>query len=496
MIYLRSLFLLSLITLSLTSMVCGAVQASTDDLKLEPYVFETYDGRKVNAELGRLSVPENRRNPRSRLIELVFVRLKSTASVAGTPLVFLDGGPGSSAIGTAKGVGFDSFMALREMSDVILLDQRGAGMSKPSLDCSQKWDLPLDRPGDAHTFGHLVGEKVSACARELRGKGFDLAGYHTLESATDVEALRRALKLDKINLWGISYGTHLSLAVIRKYGQHIERAILTGVASPEHFPYGFPSLLDEQLQKVDRLVKADPNVSKLIPDLRSLFVSLLKQLETKPVTIEVMDSRTKQKVSVTVGKWDLQFFANRLIYTWGIMDLPSFFYPMSKGDWTPLAERALRYRTEQVAPLMGALVACASTDLGEPFKRIKREAGKSLMGSATSDLMQGMCRALAGDAPNLGKSFRAPVKSDVPVLLISGTLDGSTTLDEGLKVQKSLSRSQHLIVEGASHGYDLFYFTPQVKQTMLEFLKDKPLSTTRIKLSTFPFIPIKQAAAN
>jgi carboxypeptidase C (cathepsin A) len=67
-------------------------------------VFETNDKKeKVDAEFGTLFVPEKRSDPESNLIELAFVRFKSTAKNPGPPIVYLTGGPGGSGIGAARG---------------------------------------------------------------------------------------------------------------------------------------------------------------------------------------------------------------------------------------------------------------------------------------------------------------------------------------------------------------------------------------------------------
>ena len=106
------------------------------------------------AELGRLVVRENRSNPTSNLIELAFVRLKSTAEKPGYSTVYLDGGPGSSAINIARIPDYmRAFMKLREAGDVILLDQRGVGRSKPNLsrlssESLQVTDQPTKKPVD------------------------------------------------------------------------------------------------------------------------------------------------------------------------------------------------------------------------------------------------------------------------------------------------------------------------------------------------------------
>src|SRR5687767_6072631 len=67
------------------------------DAWFEPFKI-TVEGKAVEGELGRLMVRENRTKADSRLIELAFLRLKSTAAKPGRPVIYLDGGPGSSPI--------------------------------------------------------------------------------------------------------------------------------------------------------------------------------------------------------------------------------------------------------------------------------------------------------------------------------------------------------------------------------------------------------------
>ena len=108
-------------------------QQKAGTLKIKPYSFENSKGEKTPAEFGTLLVPEKRSDPQSNLIELAFVRFRSTAQNPGPPIVYLAGGPGGSGIGAANGSRFPLFMALREIADVIAFDQRGTGYSKPNL---------------------------------------------------------------------------------------------------------------------------------------------------------------------------------------------------------------------------------------------------------------------------------------------------------------------------------------------------------------------------
>src|SRR4026208_2353011 len=122
----------------------AVAQPKAGTLKIKPYTFENFRAEKVDAEFGTLLVPENRSNPDTNLIELAFVRFKSTAKSPGSPIVYLAGGPGGSGIGAATGSRFPLFMALREVGDVIAFDQRGTGYSKPNLGCFERLALPLD----------------------------------------------------------------------------------------------------------------------------------------------------------------------------------------------------------------------------------------------------------------------------------------------------------------------------------------------------------------
>src|ERR1041384_1318805 len=121
-----------------------SAQPKAGTLKLKPYTFENEKKEKVDAEFGTLLVPENRSNPQSNLIELAFVRFKSTAKNPGPPIGYLAGGRRGTGIGTAMGTRFPLFMALREVADVIAYDQRGTNHSKPNLFCYDRLAMPLD----------------------------------------------------------------------------------------------------------------------------------------------------------------------------------------------------------------------------------------------------------------------------------------------------------------------------------------------------------------
>jgi pimeloyl-ACP methyl ester carboxylesterase len=92
----------------------------------------------------------------------------------------------------------------------------------------------------------------SNCAERFRQAGVDRAGYNTNESADDLEDLRKALGAQKISLWAISYGTHLSLATIKRHERNLDRVILAGTEGLTQ-TIKLPSNIQKHLEQIDRL---------------------------------------------------------------------------------------------------------------------------------------------------------------------------------------------------------------------------------------------------
>jgi pimeloyl-ACP methyl ester carboxylesterase len=463
-------------------------QGKAGDLKIEPYVFENSQKEKVDAEFGQLFVPENRNNPRSRLIELAFVRFKSTSTNPGSPIIYLAGGPGGSGIASGRGSRFPLFMAMREFGDVIALDQRGVGQSKPNLVCRETYDLPLDKSLSREKVIRGTRERSRSCAEYWRGQGVDLSGYNTNENADDIEALRKALGAKKVSLWGISYGTTLALATIKRHGQNIDRAILAGVEGSDSMLKS-PSDVQQHLADIDRLVRADANLNKQIPDFLGLMRTVLDRLEKEPVTVEATDPKTKQKVEVVINKYVLQLLTASAIGTDVITAFPRLYLAASKGDFSEIAPQWLNLSRSSIGSAMAFMMDCSSGASVERHRRIQREARETLLENAADIVFPDVCDAWGN--PDLGRSFRAPVKSNIPVLFISGTLDGRTPVSNAEEVRKAFPNSKHLIIEGAWHSDPLFLSSPKIKDVMLEFMRGVPVSTTRITLPPLKFAPLK-----
>lgn len=483
------------IVLLLALLPAGAIAAGAAPapaLRIEPTVFEA--GReKAEAEIGRFTVPENRLKPGGRTVELAFVRFKSTSADPGPPIVYLAGGPGGSGTGAARRSRFPLFMAMREFGDVIAFDQRGTGMSAPDLSCSNLLGLPFDRAMPRQERAPLAVAAAGACAETLRARGHDLSAYDTAESADDLEDLRRALGAEKLTLWGISYGTHLALAAMKRHPDSIDRVILAGVEGLHH-TYKLPSDQQALLETIGRLAAADPAVAAAVPDLTGSIRALLQRLEREPVTVEMTDPSTGAQGPMVVGPFDLQLvLAGMLTGPESFAAMPDLIARLEQGDWTALALAAAGDRLPRSANGMALAMDCASGMSREWAERIAREAPKTLLGDAINWPFPELCAGIG--VPDLGDRFRAPVRSKIPALLISGTLDGRTPPSNAEEVLPGLKNAQHLVIEGAGHSDPLFLSSPKILEAMQAFMRGEDLPVTRIALEPLKFQAPRTVAA-
>lgn len=477
----KSVFLLILISAATIN-----AQPRAGTLKLKPYTFENEKKEKVDAEFGILLVPENRSNPESNLIELAFVRFKSTAKNPGPPIVYLAGGPGGSGIFTAKGTRFPLFMALREIADVIAFDQRGTGFSKPNLGCFERLSLPLDVAPTREAAIKELRENSQGCISYWRDiQRVDLTGYNTNESADDLEDLRKALGANQISLWSISYGTHLAFATMRRHPKSIHRAILAGTEGPDH-TYKLPSNIQKHLEDLAAVIKADPDVGKEVPDFLGLMKSVFDRLDAQPETVEITDPQTKLKVKVIVNKFVMQYIVANNIGTTVTARFPALFYRASKGDFTNPAQVWLNESRSEIGSAMSYMMDCASGQTAARRERIAREAKGTLLEDIFNFPFPDVCEEWK--APDLGDEFRAPLRSEVPVLFISGTLDARTPISNAEEYRTGFPNSTHIIIEGAVHSDPLFLSSPKIKEGMMEFLRGQPVTNRKITAAPMKFM--------
>lgn len=411
------------------------------------------EGKDVRC--GYLVVPEDRTNPGGKTIKLAVAIFKSrVAHPAPDPVIMLAGGPGGALVGL-DGPTINASNAADKIGDrdLILVDQRGAGLSQPALSCPelQKPFKPSGSTPSARLSSQIAFQVkgTTACHDRLSAAGVNLDAYNTPANAADIADLRVALGLPEVNLYGGSYGSRLALAVMRDHPDGIRSVVIDAVAHPQfnQFTDAIPNfwrslnLIFTQCAK-SRSCKAD------YPDLKGAFTRIVTRLNAKPLTIQGT-------------RVDGITFANGLmgaLYVDSVIPLvPRVLTDMDHGNYSLL---------KQLAPQLNA------PDTSTFGMYLAMECGDDLTGAQSADMtarakiLPGAIRSLmiktsytayikectAWQAKPVASVYHDPVVSAIPTLIMTSEFDPRTPPANGKWVAKTLSHSYLFTYPGLGHG--------------------------------------------
>ncbi len=139
-------------------------------------------------------------------------------------MMLIAGGPGQ---GSASVFGLEDkdsvalFRALFPGYRIVAFDNRGTGKSG-LLNC----------PALQRSTGFAGQETIArSCAASI---GANRDFYSTSDHADDIDSVRAALGVDRLAMWGVSYGTKLALAYALAYPSHVDRILLDSVLPTEY----------------------------------------------------------------------------------------------------------------------------------------------------------------------------------------------------------------------------------------------------------------------
>ncbi|HZH03974.1 MAG TPA: alpha/beta fold hydrolase, partial [Myxococcaceae bacterium] len=256
-------------------------------------------GLGSEARCGTLEVDEDRTHPGGRRIGLRVVLLPAVAPTPEPdPLFLLAGGPGQSIVEAAPSI-LPALERVRRRRDLVLVDQRGTGESHP-LDCDTA-------PSDAGFVERVSAKLDPALFRTCLARyEADPRHYTTADAVEDLEAVRKALGLSRINLWAASYGTRLALEYIRRHGSEVRSAVLDGAAPPtQRLPLTFAPDAQRALDGVFDRCEREPECASAFPDLRARFTQHGNVLRLAPrgVTVDEPTRGGRQTFTLSSDRW-------------------------------------------------------------------------------------------------------------------------------------------------------------------------------------------------
>lgn len=286
---------------------------------------------------GTVTVPEEHARPEAGTLDLVFTVLRSNSAYpAPDPVVHLHGGPGAGVLGGLRKFA-EIFEPWRETRDIVIFDQRAAGLSARTTTCYEALtanlvDIVRGTAGTTETEEDAIrpSEMVVDCVKELQEAGIGLEHYNTYQNALDVRAVVNTLGYETYNIYGISYGTKLSLEVMRSAPEGLRSVIIDGVAPPSIHLYD--TLAVPQHEAVLTLLaecRNDEACNTAYPDLGQKLNEAYDNAVAGKVVLNGTPMPSKI-VSVLINKRNGQYGQGS--YT---AYIPAAIYEMARGEDMP-----------------------------------------------------------------------------------------------------------------------------------------------------------------
>ena len=376
-------------------------------------------------------------------------------------MMLVAGGPGQGSA-TVFDIGDKEsallFRALFPGYRIVAFDNRGTGKSG-LIDC----------PALQATTGFANQDTLAlGCATSI-GPTRDF--YSTRDHADDTEAVRQALGVDKIAIWGISYGTKLALAYALGYPTHVERLLLDSVLPTEYpDPYSANVLREIPLALADYCGISACRAAT--PNYAAEVTAVANGLAARPATGSVLRANgTKRKV--TVGGLDVLSVLVESDLNPGLAALlPAAVHAASVGDRSALLRlhdlltSSSASTAVQLSAGLNAATNCVDGDF--PWDKAAPVAERpAKLKAAVAAMPAGTLGGFGPWAIDLGAasfclkwpSPAAPIPAlgtgplpDVPVLAVNGGYDMRTPASSARAVIESFPQGKLLVVPSVGHS--------------------------------------------
>ncbi len=399
----------------------------------------------VAAQCGSLAVPENPAAPDGRKIELAiaWVQADDEGELAPDPVFMLAGGPGQSARQTFPQVA-PAFAKVLDHRNVILVDQRGTGGSNP-LKCDFGDDaIALETPEAARAA-------TERCRDEL-SKHADLRFYTTTDAVRDLDAVRQALGVDKVNLVGVSYGTRVAQQYAMRHPAYTRALVLDSVAPNElilgnDFATNLEQALDLQFARCEATDACTANLGHP----RANLDALMARLRADPPRVRYRDAATGKSMEDTLEPERVAAVMRMYAYVPMLSALlPLQLHEAIEGRYDGLMALSKMLGEsigDQMAMGMQLSVVCTEDAAGF---RADPAAEGTLLGNLFSEFLGAQCEVWPkGEMP---ADFHQPLSTDVPALVLEGEFDPVTPPRYGEQVVEHLPNGRLLVLKGQGHN--------------------------------------------
>jgi pimeloyl-ACP methyl ester carboxylesterase len=415
--------------------------------------FDSAFLRRENVRCGILIVPETRTFANGRVLRIAVEIVKSKNPQSGLPpILMIHGGPGGRIVGRYIDANVDH---LRQQRDVILVDQRGCGMSEPFY-----------RSRMGRSFFQLMAQDLSAeqevarrkdtairIRRELAADSIDPAGNNGREIAADLDDLRRLLGYKVWDIYAVSYGTRIALTLMRDFPAGIHKVILDSPLPPN--ARYFESNTDNFIRSLSKLLDkfdADPDCHKLYPHLESDFRDAVNSLAKTPMVIHMDDTAKFPGGSFVVNAQDFLLGLQQALYSRRLYPILPLWIEQTKARNETVMKAFITHLSGVIDAMNYETYYSVVCNDCLPFNSrlaFVDSSNKYWGGIAFYRAEFEICNVWSNIGPD---SIEAkPIVSDIPTLILSGRMDPIAPY--GALTQQTLRNSR--LIEFNDVGHDV-----------------------------------------
>jgi pimeloyl-ACP methyl ester carboxylesterase len=428
----------------------------------------------AGVKCGALTVPEDRANPNGPAVRLAFAVLKATgAHPVPDPVVYLSGDPGAVALtGDLQSWSATFAAPVQSRRDLVFFDQRGTGLSTPALNCpeltdAQRADLATDLRGVQ--VGEALDAAETACHARLKLNGTNFAGYSSAASAADIADLMAALGYKQYNLIGVSYGSRLALTLMRDRPQHIRSVVLDSALPPQvNWQIDEAGNVQRALDGIISACAAQPSCNAAYPNLGKTYSELVSSANRDPIVVDQMGPEGRTDRIVVNGSRVVAAAAFALNRTDLIPLLPLGLHRIAKGETTilELLVQQVASQNDTAAQAAAESVECnedtpfySSSALADAIKGVDASIIDAQIGiTSQASLERALALCATWGTPEPSAVEHQAVHSDIPTLILAGSLDAATPPAWAKLAAQTLTRSY--VLEFTATGHQVLFARP------------------------------------
>ncbi len=436
--------------------------AHAGQLTMHPCTYPTENGA-YRADCGTLVVPEDRADPRSRLIALPVTRILARSSHPLAPIFHLNGGPGTT------NMTFPQASRLAAQHDVVMVGYRGVDGSSV-LNCPEV-TAALENSGDYLGKASLsaYSQAFASCAKRLERSGVELAGYTLAEQADDIEAARVALGYKSIDLLSESAGTRLAMIYAWRYPNSVDRSAMIGVNPPGNFLYSGAEI-DQGIERYSALCAQQSACRARTGNLAASMQHTAADMPSRWYFLPINPGNAL--VGTSLGLTEATAADGPLS---GPATLDSW---ISAAQGDPSGLWLLALTADLIVPqsfTWGEFASIGTADAQAAERYFSSGAGGgSIIGNPFTEFLWGAGGLAHAWPANPGENQYTSVQnSNVPTLLIGGTLDFQTPAQNATKeLLPHLPNGHQVILSGLGHVDDFWYYEPGAGTQLLTTFYD------------------------